>query len=263
MRIYLKLGGSLITDKTQPRSADIPTIQRLAEELYTATITFPKIELIIGHGSGSYGHVTAKKYNTRQGVHTQEEWAGFVEVWQQARDLNEIIIQALYQAGLPVMAFPPSAIIQAQDGRVQSIYTNPFAAALSHGLIPVVNGDVIFDAERGGTIFSTEEVFMALADHFPPNLVLLCGQDEGVWEDFPQCQHLIPKINRRSFKKYQQSLGGSAGIDITGGMEEKVRLMLNLTEKLPALKAVIFSGRENGNLIKAISGQAIGTLITN
>lgn len=263
MRIYVKLGGSLITDKNLPHSADIQTIQRLAEELYAATITFPEMQLIVGHGSGSYGHVHAKKYNTREGVHSDEEWNGFIEVWRQARDLTEIVVQALYQAKLPVMAIPPSAIIQARDGKVQSIYTDTITAALSHGLIPVVNGDVIFDTERGGTIFSTEDVFMALADHFPPDLILLCGQDEGVWQDFPKCTQLIPKIDRLSFQNIRKSLSGSTGIDITGGMEEKVRLMLRLTEKFPSLKAIIFSGREKGNLTRAISGQAIGTLITN
>ena len=263
MRIFIKLGGSLITDKNLPHSADIPTIQRLAEELHAATMAFPEMQLIIGHGSGSYGHVHAKIYSTRAGVHSQEEWNGFVEVWRQARDLTEIVVQALYQVKLPVIAIPPSAIIQAKDGKVQSLYTDTLAAALTHGLIPVVNGDVIFDSARGGTIFSTEDVFMALADAFPPDVILLCGQDEGVWQDFPRCEHLISKIDRLSFQNIQQSLSGSAGIDITGGMEEKVRLMLRLTEKLPAFKAIIFSGKEKGNLIKAISGQPIGTLISN
>lgn len=261
MRIYLKLGGSLITDKNSPRSADLAVIQRLSEEIATAVQRLPDLELILGHGSGSFGHVPAKTYGTRQGVRSPAQWQGFVDVWRQARDLNEIVLQALYQAGLPVMSFPPSAILQASDGQPADVYTKNIKSALQHRLIPVVYGDVIFDEIRGGTIFSTEDVFVALSQTFPPDRILLCGQEAGVWEDFPACSNLLKKISKNDYAQIKQGLHGSAGIDITGGMEEKVRLMISLTEQFPQLSAVIFSGIQAGNLEKALCGEEIGTVI--
>ena len=79
MITLLKLGGSLITDKSQAHTARPELIRRLAEEIRSAWEP-DRSPLIIGHGSGSFGHIPAKKYGTRGGVRTEEEWTGFAEV---------------------------------------------------------------------------------------------------------------------------------------------------------------------------------------
>ena len=63
--ILLKLGGSLITDKTKPYTANIPVIKRLAREIHEAREE-KDINLIVGHGGGSFPHVSAKKYQTHK-----------------------------------------------------------------------------------------------------------------------------------------------------------------------------------------------------
>ncbi|MEE9188865.1 MAG: hypothetical protein V3U36_05795, partial [Anaerolineales bacterium] len=73
----LKLGGSLITDKSRPRTLRLETLVRLADEIASALQQRPSLRLIIGHGAGSYGHVSAKQHGTRQGVHTPNQWRGF------------------------------------------------------------------------------------------------------------------------------------------------------------------------------------------
>jgi isopentenyl phosphate kinase len=45
--VLLKLGGSLITDKSQPRSLRQETLQRLAEEIATARQQIPSLQLIM------------------------------------------------------------------------------------------------------------------------------------------------------------------------------------------------------------------------
>jgi isopentenyl phosphate kinase len=264
MLIFLKLGGSLITDKNEPRKADLEMIRRLANEIARARRELPELKLVLGHGSGSFGHVPGKQYGTRAGVHGPQQWAGFVEVWRQARDLNEIVLAALYQAGLPVIAFPPSAFLTAEGGRCATINVAPLEAALEAGLVPVVNGDVIFDSSLGGTIFSTEDVFVSLAGTLLPDMVLISGSELGVWKDFPLCTEIAPFITPEMFTTMlTNGLGGSVGIDTTGGMLEKVRLMLSLTQEYPALKAVIFSGLPENSIYNALCGKYTGTVITN
>ncbi len=128
----------------------------------------PELSLLLGHGSGSFGHVPAKLYGTRNGVSTVEEWRGFSKVWVEARTLNQIVIHYLAQAGLPVIAISPSSAIITNNGFVTQWDTTPIQKALSAGLIPVVYGDVIFDQVLGGTILSTEELFYHLAQIFSP-----------------------------------------------------------------------------------------------
>lgn len=257
----LKLGGSLITDKNLPHTARHDVLTRLADEIAAARRQNPHMPLILGHGSGSFGHVAASKYGTRQGVRSPEQWLGFVEVWKEARALNELVIQALLAARLPVIAFPPSAAVIAQNGRLVQWDLAPLKAALSAGLIPVVNGDVIFDTHRGGTIFSTEDLFFYLAQQFQAQRILLAGLEEGVWADFPTCSQLIDVITPASFSSQGNQIGGSASIDVTGGMRQKVESMLVLAEQIPGFEAQIFSGTAPGRLERVLSGEHSGTLI--
>ncbi|TLN11867.1 uridylate kinase, partial [bacterium] len=170
---FLKLGGSLITDKSTARTTRHVDLARLASEIADALEKDPAMKLVLGHGSGSYGHFAAKKYGTFDGVHTELQWRGFAEVWRDARELNEIVMGALAQVGLPVMAFPASAIVTSANRSVLHWETETLEKALSHGLIPVVQGDVVFDSILGGTILSTEDQFYHLAKRLEPRRILL------------------------------------------------------------------------------------------
>lgn len=261
-RIFLKLGGSLITDKHRPATPRLDIIERLAEEIIMATRNTSDIQLIIGHGSGSFGHIPARQYRTRHGVFTPEDWLGFLEVYRQARALNQIVFEIFSQKGLPVIAFPPSAIILAENQHLAEWNPNPLISALQAGFIPLVNGDVVFDSRIGGTIFSTEDVFMALSKSLPPTEILLCGIEEGVFADFPVCSRILARITLQEKSSVLPLLQGSAAPDVTGGMVEKVRLTLEMIQTIPHLHAMIFSGLSPGNLQNALSGHPTGTLLT-
>jgi isopentenyl phosphate kinase len=260
---FLKLGGSLITDKSTPHTPRLPVLSRLAQEIACAMRLDPELKLLVGHGSGSFGHVPAMRYGTRQGVHTPDEWLGFAEVWREASALNRLVVEALLAAGLPVVAFPPSASLIASDGKVNAWELTPILTSLQHDLVPVVNGDVIFDNVRGGTILSTEDLFLHLAPHLMPKRMLLAGMEEGVWDDFPACTRIIPLITPGSLPQLSSNLGGSAAVDVTGGMQSKVQVMVRLVESIPGLQVQIFNGNQPGNLEQALLGIEIGTLICN
>jgi isopentenyl phosphate kinase len=49
---------------------------------------------------------------------------------------------------------------------------------------------------------------------------------------------------------------------VTGGMESKVKQMLTLVQEYPGLTVQIFSGEEPGNLVQALTGEILGTVIT-
>ena len=259
---FLKLGGSLITDKSTSRTPRLEIISRLANEIAEALASNPKIQLVLGHGSGSFGHIPAKKYGTRQGVVSSEEWLGFAKVWHEASALNHIVIEALHAASLPAVAFPPSGAVTASGGLVTHWNLDPLCSALERGLLPVVYGDVVFDKSLGGTILSTEDIFSHLAKSLPPKRILLAGLDEGVWEDYPQCTQLIPEINTQNWTTIAHTLGGSQATDVTGGMASKVSGMLKLTREINELQVFIFSGLEYGNVLEALSYKNLGTRIT-
>jgi isopentenyl phosphate kinase len=74
---FLKLGGSLITDKDLPYTPRLDKLTRLAQEIkaalfsdrLTGTQKQMGLKLILGHGSGSFGH-TAGIRNAGWRTHT-------------------------------------------------------------------------------------------------------------------------------------------------------------------------------------------------
>lgn len=273
--VFIKLGGSLITDKTKPYTPLLDVMDDLALQIVATLQTQPDLRLVIGHGAGSFGHVAASEYKTRDGypqpsplIHRERDttednyWKGFAEVWYQASSLNRYVMEALHKAGLRTIALPPSANVIASDGQVSVWETTPIRMALAVGIVPVIFGDVVFDEVRGGTILSTESLFNFLVKALHPDRILLAGLEEAVWEDFPTRTRRIERITPSTFDDIKHGVGQSASADVTGGMEAKVREMLELAQENPGLKIQIFSGVGPGNLARALAGETLGTKIS-
>lgn len=273
--VFVKLGGSLITDKTKPYTPLLDVMDDLALQIVSTLQTQPNLRLVIGHGAGSFGHVAASEYKTRAGyprssplIHRERDetedsyWKGFAEVWYQASALNHYVMDALHKAGLRTIALPPSANVIASDGQVSVWETTPIRMALAAGIVPVIFGDVVFDEVRGGTILSTETLFNHLVKALSPERILLAGLEDAVWADFPARTRRIERITPSTFDDIKHGVGKSAAADVTGGMEAKVKEMLNLAQSNPGLKIQIFSGVEPGNLARALLGETLGTEIS-
>ncbi len=259
--VFLKFGGSLITDKTRPYTARLEKLDSLAAEVASVLTKDPDLHLVLGHGSGSFGHSAANRHATRLGVSTPEAWRGFAEVWYQASALNRLVVEALRRTALPVMTFSPAASVTARAGKVFAWDHYPIQASLSNGLLPVVHGDVAFDEVRGGTILSTEDLFAYLARQLHPERILLTGLEAGVWADFPSRERLLAEITPADISQLDPVLGPAVGTDVTGGMHSKVTGMLSLVDEIPDLEICIFSGEQPGNLRDALLGKNPGTLL--
>ncbi|CAM9192002.1 unnamed protein product [Phaeothamnion confervicola] len=214
--VFLKLGGSLITDKNERETIRSDVLARVAREIKGALLANPNLTLVLGHGAGSFGHVAAAHHSTRDGVAGEKAWKGFCDVSLGQQELNRCVLSQHVPCLLRLTASSyrsrPSASASCRDGGIVSLATASLLSALRAGLVPVVCGDVAFDEVRGGTIVSTEEVFSYLAGALKPDFLLLAGETDGV----------IPLITRDNLDEIAAALGGSGGIDVTGGMASKV-----------------------------------------
>lgn len=244
--VFLKLGGSLLTDKTRSETLRPVVLSRLAAEVATARVLRPGLKLLIGHGSGSYGHVVANKHGIRVGVSSPEAWQGYAETASVAARLHQLVTDTLWQAGVPVLPIQPSASASCHDGELVALTDRPIVTALEQGLVPVVYGDVALDDVRGGTIVSTEQIFRYLALRLRPQRVLLVGEVQGVLSADPASGvhgDLVEQVTPSRWSEQAQFLGGSRGVDVTGGMLGKVAEMVALVQAMPDLKEVrILSG---------------------
>lgn len=260
MLTLLKLGGSLITDKTKQSTLRPDILAQLATEIQAAIKQISDLQLLIGHGSGSFGHFEAEEHQTMQGVDTQEEWYGFARVATIASELNYHVAKSLQNVDVPVFRVQPSASAIARQGIIQDMAIQPILNALEHKLVPLVYGDVAFDSERGGTIISTETVFTYLVSKLPVKRILLLGEVDGVYDKEKQ---VIPHISHDNFREIQSSLGGSGGVDVTGGMLTKVQGMLDLANNPPYPDIFILNGLVPNRLYSTLIGETvIGTRIS-
>ncbi len=254
--VFLKLGGSLVTDKTGEQALRGDVLRRLAREIAAALAAAPELRLLVGHGSGSFGHTAAARYGTRNGVRSAADWAGYATTAVAAARLNRFVVEALDDAGVPALPVQPSASAWCEGGELCSLDVRPISAGLRWGLVPVVYGDVALDGTLGGTIISTEQILSWLAKPFAPRRIILAGEVPGVMAVDPAADPnapLIAAITPGNFAEIAAALGGARGADVTGGMAGKVATMLALLQASPALDRVqILSGMEPGCVQRAL-----------
>jgi isopentenyl phosphate kinase len=258
--IFLKLGGSAITDKTHESTPREDVIRRLAREIRNALDSDSTIGLLIGHGSGSFGHFAAKKYGFGQAGN----WRAYVETGAAASRLARIVIDIFLEEGLPVVGMQPSASARCRDGELIWMVTTPIELALEHKLVPLVYGDVAFDETLGMAIASTEMIFAYLAPILRPSRIILAGIVDGVFTTDPLKDPSATRVREITpVDLAELRLGGSHGVDVTGGMLDKVKRMVNLVQDQPGIKVQVISAICEGGITRALLEKnfAEGTLI--
>ena len=253
-----KLGGSLLTDKRRPETDRPEVIARLAREIAAALESRPELtgRLVLGHGSGSFGHVAAARYEVHRGMREPEQRIGVSLTQRQAAELHRRVLRALSEAlgaaGTAPFSIAPSSALVSAAGEPAAFASEPLARALEAGLVPVVYGDVVMDREQGWAICSTEGVFGALVDGLEEHgrtvdRVLWLGETAGVWDGEGE---VIRRITPATAREALEAVGGSAGTDVTGGMAHRVETALELARR--GVASWIGDGREPGLLKKAL-----------
>ncbi|NJN67717.1 MAG: isopentenyl phosphate kinase family protein [Chloroflexaceae bacterium] len=263
---FLKLGGSVITNKRGQEAADLSAIRSLAEDLHAAHAARPGQRLLLGHGSGSFGHLYAARYGIHTGLSENDDWIGFALTSAAALRLNRIVVDVLLNMGVPALSLQPSASLCCEHRSIVGWNTEAIEVALRRGLVPVIHGDVAFDHGQGCAIISTETLFTHLALHtrLRPARIVLVGE-EGVYTADPRkdpTARLIPFITTANISQVLEQVGGSHAVDVTGGMRSKVEAMWNLVQQVPELEIHLIGSR-TGLLRRVLSGEPVpeGTVI--
>jgi isopentenyl phosphate kinase len=66
-------------------------------------------------------------------------------------------------------------------------------------------------------------------------------------------------MGRDDLIKFEGFIGASAGVDVTGGMRGKIAELLDLADR--GTESVIFNAGREGNIVRALKGERVGTRI--
>lgn len=261
--VFVKLGGSVITDKATPFTEREEVITRLGREIHSAHI-HPGLRLLVGHGGGSYPHTLANQYRTHLGLVTEESPLGIALVQDAAARLNRIVVKALIREGEKAVSIQPSSTVVSKRGHIVSWNLRPIRLMLNLDLTPVPYGDVSMDLATGCSILSTEELFRYLGLKLKPRRVIVGSDVDGVYDRDPKknsSAQKIPLITTENVNNVLPSLDGASNIDVTGGMRSKVLSLLELA-KMTGVTCEILDISKPGNLEEALNGKkGIGTII--
>ena len=256
---FLKLGGSLLTDKTQERSARLEVIRRLAGEIVAARGAGA---LVLGHGSGSFGHVAAARAGIGEGPVAREQLAGVAETQAEAAELHRMVVAALREAGGRPFSFVPGSFLVGKSGHEHGVLPPALPVALRSGFLPVVYGDVVLDTEWGAAIVSTEAVFIFLAREllaagFTVRRAIWLGETAGLLDS---AGRTIPEIHPDDWDTAVRALRSPRGTDVTGGMG--LRLVAASALADDGIPSLLADGTVPGLLERALRGEMVpGTLI--
>lgn len=249
--ILVKLGGSVITDKSKLRTFRKASCERLARELSPVGD-----DLIIVHGAGSFGHIEAKKHELHKGYRKSSQLEHVAAVQRDVRELNLKVLEALIDEGVRAVSVPPAAAATFRDGALVSFEEAVFRRVVDIGLVPVSFGDVVPDESMGFSICSGDLTMEALARSFRPRLAVFCADVDGVYGSDPKRDRkaeLITRLDASSLRKLRRTESRSA--DVTGSIYGKLERMLAMSRHCE--KCMIVNGNVPGRLGKALRGEAV------
>jgi len=253
--ILVKLGGSVITDKSRLRTFRRSTTQRLAREL-----AGKREAMVLVHGAGSFGHIEAKKHRLHQGMRSNAQLKSVASVQRDVRELNLKVIETLIDCGIRAVSVPPAASASFENGQVRAFSKQVFGRFLDLGLAPVTFGDVVPDAAMGFSICSGDLMMMALARAFKPRLAVFCADVDGVYDRDPKRTRgaeLLPVLDRQMARGLRQTIAVNA--DVTGGMHGKLERMLAIARHCE--KCMIVNGNVPGRLEGALAGRRVPSTV--
>jgi isopentenyl phosphate kinase len=247
--ILIKLGGSVITDKKEYKRFNRDVVSRLCREIKDSGK-----DVIIVHGGGSFGHVLAKEFELHKGHIRDGQIDAVARVSLDMRELSNMVIRELIDAGIPSASIPTGSCFVMDDNRLL-IDTKVLERYLSLGIVPVMFGDVVTDMRKGFGICSGDMIMQLLAKLFSPDMVVFVSDIDGLYDRDPKASKdakLIVEVTEDLLDKITSEM---AVADVTGGIREKMRVMLGMCSD--GRDCILVNGTVDGRLNSLLNGMDV------
>lgn len=242
--MVVKLGGSVITDKTVPFKVRDDVIAEMAGEISRSG----RSDLVIVHGGGSVGHYLADKLNILGSERPKPLDASYILL--EMDKLTARVASHLVEKGVPALTVPTHAVSRVDDQGNITIDESVVRLALSLGYTPLLKGDVVLGERKPLDILSGDALASRLALSLGAERLVMCMDQDGVIG--PDAK-LLPRV--KLSEPYEHLLWPSeeGRMDVTGGLAAKLR------ELEPVVKAgtpvYFLSPFRPNRLLSALTGK--------
>jgi isopentenyl phosphate kinase len=242
----IKLGGSVITDKTKKNYFKQDTMDNLAKEIKRANK-----EIILVHGAGSFGHILAEQYNLNNGHRNDNQLLGFSLTHAMVQKLNYLVLDTLIKKDIPAVSIPPHAIIKLDNHKPLKMDYNIFKDYLNTGFVPITFGDVVLDEKLGFSICSGDLLVQLLAEKFKPEKVIFTLDEDGLYASNPKKDKNAKLIDSTKIDELEQyKTLADAHADVTGGMGGKINTIKKISKL--GIDTILLNGNKPDRLYKML-----------
>ncbi|MCL2607573.1 MAG: isopentenyl phosphate kinase [Methanomassiliicoccaceae archaeon] len=248
--ILIKLGGSVITDKSEYKRFRKDVVSRLCREIKESGKS-----VMIVHGAGSFGHVLAKRSELHEGHLRNDQINALAIVSRDVRELNNMVVSELIEAGIPSVSVPTGSCFVMDDGKLIINDTEVISRYVELGIVPVMFGDVVLDRRKGFGICSGDSVMMSLADLFSPEKAVFVSDIDGLYDRDPKTANdakFISDVNENILSGIPTE---TTVADVTGGVRAKMRAMLDMCSD--GRDCILVNGTEDGRLLSLLKGKDV------
>jgi len=231
----VKIGGSVITDKTRPFSLNHNHLDRLASALAAY-----QGRLVIVHGGGSYAHPIAKKYGLPPEP-TKIDPTGVTLTRLAVLTLHNEIVLSLLKAGVSAYSIQPLCLLHGNAAQILN-------GILSSRLTPVTHGDVI-STENGSYVISGDALMRIIASSLKPKRVVFTVDVDGIYDTNPKNGRLLKEVSLNWLPEHSSE----DGFDVTGGIVGKVKEAQKIASM--GLDVYFVSGLHPERVLKVLRGE--------
>jgi isopentenyl phosphate kinase len=239
--ILVKLGGSVITDKTRECTARRQNLDRLARELRAG-----EGRMIIVHGAGSFGHFKVQKHGIKDGRIPHEKLEIVTEIHRDLHQLGGYVLDALAEAGMNGVLLPGHTVAR-MEGSGLTVRGELFDGFVSMGTVPITNGDVVLNGSKRFAVCSGDTLMVELARQLKPRKVVFVTRADGLVAGGEVKAELSPDAEIDDL--------GAKGVDVTGSMEGKWAAAREIARLGHEVQFV--SGEVEGRLAKMLRGEEV------
>lgn len=234
--VVVKLGGSVITDKSKPFSYRPDVVSALSEEVASSDQ-----KVVVVHGGGSFGHVVAKQHGI-DSAPGEAPAAGVAQTRGAMYELNRLVCKTMMEFKLSPYPFSPFDAVSKAGGASLSAWLK---GLLKEGLTPVTFGDVGL-APGGFKVISGDVIVQELAKSMEPDRCVFAMDVDGVYEE--NTRVIIPELTPSKIRRMKVR----SGDDATGGM----KLKLDVAARIAAggTRVCFVSGYRRNEFSKALKG---------
>jgi len=245
----LKLGGSVITKKSEQGCFRPEVVDNLAREINKANT-----EVILVHGAGSFGHILAKQYELNKGYKNEDQLHGFSLTHAMVQTLNSFVLKSLHSHNVSAVSLSPHSIVKLNDHELARMNYKIFEEYLDKHFTPVTFGDVVLDEKLGFSICSGDLLVMTLAKYFKPEKVIFVMDEDGLYTSNPKINKDAEFIESMTIEKLEKlTTSIDAHADVTGGMGGKIDTMKNISRL--GIDTVLLNGNKQDVLYNVLIGE--------